>query len=86
MHHSYPVVAEATAVSDESRVKSLVARVKARFGKAHVLINCAAIMTPGLIGDVLIASWWSGYVRISQAKAKEIAVSIISHAPLTSFE
>ena len=61
---SIPVVAEPVDVADESKVKALFARVKTRFGKAHVLVNNAAAMSPGLIGEVPIASWWRDYVRM----------------------
>ena len=71
-------------MSDESRVRSLFARVKTKFGKAHVLINCAATMTPGLIGDVPIASWWSDYVRSSQKR--KIPILNVQDAHLTRFE
>jgi NAD(P)-dependent dehydrogenase (short-subunit alcohol dehydrogenase family) len=64
INKSIPVVAEATDVSNESSVKSLFAKVKAKFGKAHVLINSAATMASGKIGDILPGSWWSNYVRI----------------------
>lgn len=65
INKSIPVVAEATDVSNESSVKSLFAKVKSKFGKAHVLINSAATMATGKIGDIPLGSWWSDYVRIS---------------------
>ena len=65
---SIPVVAERADVADESGVRALFARVKSKFGKAHVLINNAATMVPGLIGDVPIAKQWSDYVSDSQKK------------------
>ena len=60
---SIPVVAEPTDVSNQSNINSLFAKVKAKFGKAHVLVNSAGAMAPGLIGDVPVESWWSTYVR-----------------------
>ena len=63
INKSIPVIAEPTDVSNESSVKSLFAKVKARFGKAHVLINSAVKVTPGPIGDVPVESWWGDYVR-----------------------
>lgn len=60
---SIPTIAEPTDVSKESSVKSLFAQVKTKFGKAHVLVNCATKWTQGPIGDVPVESWWSDYVR-----------------------
>ena len=50
-------------MADESSVKLLFAKVKAKFGKAHVLVNGAATMSLGPIGDISVGSWWSDYVR-----------------------
>ena len=56
-------MAEPTDVSNESSIKSLFTKVKAKFGKAHVLVNTAAAkVAQGLIGDVSVESWWSSYV------------------------
>ena len=69
INQAIPVIAEPTDVSNEASVKSLFAKVKAKFGKAHVLVNAAAKLTQGLIGDVPVASWWSDYVRSFLNKA-----------------
>ena len=60
---SIPIIAEPTDVANEASVKSLFANVKAKFGKAHVLINSAADIPQGKIGDGSIDSWWGAYVR-----------------------
>ena len=59
---SIPLIAEPTDVSDESSVKSLFAKVKAKFGKAHVLVNAAGSMGGGMVGDVPLASWGADFV------------------------
>ena len=59
---SIPVIVEPTDVTDETSVKSLFDKVKAKFGKAHVLINSAGTMGGGMIGDVPLASWWIDFV------------------------
>ncbi len=64
INKSIPIIAEPIDVTNESSVKSLFAKVKAKFGKAHVLINNAATMASGMIGDIPIESWWGNYVRI----------------------
>lgn len=63
INQSIPIIAEPTDVTNEASVKSLFAKVKAKFGKAHVLVNAAAKVTPGPIGDVAVGSWWNDYVR-----------------------
>lgn len=55
-------MAEPTDVSDESSVTSLFAKVKAKFGEAHILVNSAGSMGGGLIGDAPLASWWGDFV------------------------
>jgi len=55
-------MAEPADVSDESSVTSLFAKVKAKFGEAHVLVNSAGSMGGGLIGDAPLASWWGDFV------------------------
>ena len=59
---SVPTLVEPTDISDESSVKSLFEKVKARFGKAHVLVNSAGSMGGGPVGDVPVASWWADFV------------------------
>ena len=62
---SIPIIAEPTDVTDEASVKSLFDEVKAKFGKAHVLVNSAGTMGGGMVGDVPLASWWIDFVSIS---------------------
>ena len=59
---SVPTLVEPTDISDESSVKSLYEKIKAKFGKAHVLVNSAGSMGGGPIGDVPLASWWADFV------------------------
>ena len=62
-----PVIAEPTDVSEEASVISLFAKVKTKFGKAHVLVNSAGSMGGGMIGDVPLASWWADFVSKTTA-------------------
>lgn len=59
-----PFIVEPTDISDESSVKSLFDKVKAKFGKGDVLINNAASHASGSIGEIPLQSWWGDYVRI----------------------
>ncbi|KAM0799895.1 hypothetical protein BDR22DRAFT_806664 [Usnea florida] len=56
-----PILSVPTDVSDEASVKSLFAKVKAKFEKVHVLVNAAASMGGGLVGDAPLASWWADF-------------------------
>ena len=59
---SIPVIAEPTDITNETSVKSLFDKVKAKFGKAHVLVNSAGTMGGGMVGDVPLPSWWMDFV------------------------
>ncbi len=59
---SISIIVEPTDVSDESSVKSLFGKIKAHYGKAHVLVNSAGSMNGGMIGDIPMASWWGDFV------------------------
>ena len=59
---SVSILIQTADVSDESSVKALFAKVKERFGRAHVLINATGAMGGGLIGDASLASWWNDFV------------------------
>ena len=67
---SIPIIVEPTDVSDESRVKSLFTKVKAKFGRAHILVNAAGSMGGGPVGDVPLASWWTDFVSIFSSPLK----------------
>ena len=61
---SIPIIAEPTDITDETSVKSLFDNVKAKFDKAHVLVNSAGTMGGGMVGDVPLPSWWIDFVSI----------------------
>ncbi|KAL8744553.1 MAG: hypothetical protein Q9190_003212 [Brigantiaea leucoxantha] len=58
---SIPVLAEVADISKESSVKSFFAKIKAKFGKAHVLVNCAGSMGRGITGNIALESWWGDF-------------------------
>ncbi|KAL8923536.1 MAG: hypothetical protein Q9172_003072 [Xanthocarpia lactea] len=58
---SLPVMVQPADVSDEIGVKSAFAKIKTRFGKAHVLVNAAGSMGGGMIGDAPLESWWGDF-------------------------
>ena len=60
--NSIPVLTQPADIADESSVKTLFEKVKAKFGKAHVLVNAAGSMGGGMIGDAPLASWWQDFV------------------------
>ena len=59
---SVAVLTQAADIANESSVKALFAAVKAKFGKAHVLVNAAATVGGGPIGDAPLGSWWQDFV------------------------
>ena len=61
---SLPVLVHTANVSSETDVKTLYEEVKAKFGKADALVNCAGSMGGGMIGDVEPSAWWQDVVRI----------------------
>ena len=64
--HGLPVLVHTADVSAEADVKTLYEKVKAKFGKADALVNCAGSMGGGMIGAVEPSAWWQDIVSVTQ--------------------
>ncbi|TVY38702.1 Short chain dehydrogenase, partial [Lachnellula subtilissima] len=61
INNGIEVLAVATDARDATSVDSLWQKVKAKFGKADVLINNAGTLMNGLISEIPVDTWWTDF-------------------------